>query len=140
MSKNHMAEFAKMLGVELGELFKIADDTYGRHHLYHRFTESAGIEISNDGVKWEMATSVVLKRLLMGDARIIKLPWKPSHGDKYWTPIVNRVEMSALWARWTNSDNDNYRYEHGLICRTKEEAIGLTEKLLAMAKEAREDG
>lgn len=48
---SRMAEVAKMLGVELGEPFKIADDTYGRHQLYHQFTESAGIEISDDGVK-----------------------------------------------------------------------------------------
>ena len=132
---NYMREIAGLLGVELGESFKIADDTYGRHRLYHRFTERAGIEISDDGVKWEMATSVVLKRLLMGDARIIKLPWKPSHGDEYWTPIVNQVATSTLWSKWSNSDNDNYRYEHGLICRTKEEAVAMTKKMLAAVQE-----
>lgn len=137
---NHMAEVAKLLGVELGESFKIVDNNSGKYHNYYRLTEEKGIEVSDDNANWEMAIAGVLKWLLMGDARIIKLPWKPSHGDKYWTPTVNNVEMSAFESRWSNSDNDYYRYEHGFICRTKEEADELTEKLLAMVKEAREDG
>lgn len=137
---NYMNQIAGLLGVELGETFKIVDDKNGKYHDYYRLTEEKGIEVSDDNANWEMAIAGVLKRLLMGDARIIKLPWKPSHGDEYWTPIVNQVAASTLWSKWSNSDNDNYRYEHGLICRTKEEAVELTEKLLAMAKEAREDG
>ena len=135
-----MTEVAKLLGVELGEIFKVTDDTFGEYRPYHRFTKSAGIEISDDGVEWERATALVLKCLLMGDVRIVKLPWKPSHGDEYWTPIVNQVAASTLWSKWSNIDNDRYRYEHGLICRTKEEANELTEKLLAMAKEGKNNG
>ncbi len=135
---NRMAEIAKMFGVELGEPFKITDNTHDDYQRYHRFTENAGIEISDDGVEWKTAGTVILKYLLMGVVGIVKLPWKPSHGDEYWTPIVNQVAASTLWSKWSNSDNDRYRYEHGLICRTKEEAVELTEKLLAMAKEAKE--
>lgn len=38
-----------------------------------------GIEVSEDNVKWEVDTAgaLVLKWLLIGVARIIKLPWKP---------------------------------------------------------------
>lgn len=132
---NYMREIAGLLGVELGESFKIVDDNSGKYHNYYRLTEEKGIEVSDDNADWEMATSVVLKRLLMGDARIIKLPWKPSHGDEYWTPIVNQVATSTLWSKWSNSDNDNYRYEHGLICRTKEEAVAMTKKMLAAVQE-----
>ena len=38
---NHIAEVARMLGVEIGEIFKIADDTHDDCQRYHRFTKNA---------------------------------------------------------------------------------------------------
>ena len=37
---NHMAEVAKLLGVELGESFKITSDTQGDYQNYYRFSEN----------------------------------------------------------------------------------------------------
>ena len=73
---NHMAEVAQMLGVELEEVFKVTDDDSGKYHNYYKFTEKKGIEVSEDNVKWEADTAgtLVLKWLLIGVARIIKLP------------------------------------------------------------------
>lgn len=79
MSKNHMAEVAKIFGVELGEPFKITSGIQDDYQSYYRFTESSGIEISDDGITWKMTSvATLLKYLLMGDIRIIKLPW--NHG------------------------------------------------------------
>ena len=74
MRKNYMAEVAKLLGVELGESFKLTDDTHGDYHRYYQFTDKKGFETSVDGVKWETATVIILRVILMGGARIIKLP------------------------------------------------------------------
>lgn len=85
---NYMREIAGLLGVELGESFKIVDDNSGKYHNYYRFTEEKGIEVSDDNADWEMAIAGVLKWLLMGDARIIKLPWKPQEDEKYYVPFI----------------------------------------------------
>ena len=143
--KNYMAEVAGLFGVELGEVFKVTDDDSGKYHNYYRFTEKKGIEVSEDNVKWEADTAgtLVLKWLLIGVARIIKLPWRPSRGDVYYMPSVTSIGK-YIKLFWTCSKNDEGSYQQGLVLRTKKEAIELAEKMLdvarkkfAMAKEAR---
>ena len=142
-----MAEVAQMLGVELEEVFKVTDDDSGKYHNYYRFTEKKGIEVSEDNVKWEADTAgtLVLKWLLIGVARIIKLPWRPSRGDVYYMPSVTSIGK-YIKLFWTCSKNDEGSYQQGLVLRTKKEAIELAEKMLdvarkkfAMAKEARDN-
>lgn len=141
MSKNHMAEVAALLGVELGEPFKITDDTHDDCQRYHRFTESAGIEISDDGIEWKTAGTVILKFLLMGNVRISKLPWKPINGEKYYIPYVsiNKENMYEKY-HWNGDRTDEAFYEQGIVFKTKEEALAMSEKILAFVKEERENG
>lgn len=145
---NHMAEVAQMLGVELEEVFKVTDDDSGKYHNYYKFTEKKGIEVSEDNVKWEADTAgtLVLKWLLIGVARIIKLPWRPSRGDVYYMPSVTSIGK-YIKLFWTGSRNDEGSYQQGLVLRTKKEAVELAEEMLdvarkkfAMAKEARDNG
>lgn len=141
--KNYMAEVAGLFGVELGEVFKVTDDDSGKYHNYYRFTEKKGIEVSEDNVKWEADTAEVLvfKWLLIGVARIIKLPWKPQEGEKYYVPrIAIRPYDRHYCYYWDNSGVDIKRYDMGIVCKTPEEAIALTKKMLAVAKEDRDNG
>ena len=149
MSKNYMAEVAKLLGVELGESFKITSDTQGDYpgdyQKYYRFTENNCFETSVDGVKWETATVIVLRGILIGGTRIIKLPWRPSRGDVYYMPSVTSIGK-YIKLFWTGSRNDEGSYQQGLVLRTKKEAVELAEEMLdvarkkfAMAKEARDN-
>lgn len=143
MSKNHMAEVAKLLGVELGESFKITSDTQGDYpgdyQNYYRFTENNCFETSVDGVKWETATVIVLRGILMGDTRIVKLPWKPKYDEEYYIPsISNTVGYNKFY--WRGDDSDDKYYNLGLIFKSKEEAIALGQKMLAVAKEDRDNG
>ena len=132
MSKNYMAEVAKIFGVELGEPFKITSGIQDDYQSYYRFTESSGIEISDDGITWKMTSvATLLKYLLMGDIRIVKLPWKPRKGEKYYVPrIAIRPEDRHYYYYWDNDGVDIKRYDMGLVCKTPEEAIALTEKML----------
>lgn len=138
MSKNYMAEVAKILEVELGESFKITSDTEGDYQNYYRLTENNCLEMSDDGVEWKMTTAVVfLKHLLIGDARIIKLPWKPKHDEKYYIPSIgNTFGYDEFY--WRGDDTDDKYYNLGLIFKSKEEAIALGQKMLAVAKEKNE--
>ena len=135
MSKNHMAEVAKMFGVELGESFKITFGTKGDYQNYYRFTENNCLETSDDGVEWKMFTAeVLLKRILMGSIRIIKLPWKPKYDEEYYSPsISNAFGYNKFY--WRGDDSDDKYYNLGLIFKSKEGAIALRQKMLAVAKE-----
>ena len=132
-----MAEVAKLLGVELGESFKITSDTQGDYpsdyQNYYQFTENNCFETSVDGVKWETATVIVLRGILMGDVRIIKLPWRPSRGDVYYMPSVTSIGK-YIKLFWTGSRNDESSYQQGLVLRTKKEAIELAEEMLDVAR------
>lgn len=135
---NHMAEVAQMLGVELEEVFKVTDDDSGKYHNYYKFTEKKGIEVSDDNVKWEADTAgtLVLKWLLIGVARIIKLPWKPQKGAPYYIPcIVTQPEYMYSMLYWSDDNYDKGYYRMGLVCKTPEEAIALTEKMLEAINE-----
>lgn len=136
---NRIAEVAKMLGVELGEVFKITDDTHANYPRYYRFTENVGVEASDDGVKWGMTKAGALECLLMGYVRITKLPWKPAMNDTYYYPTPSDKE---LWEHtiWVDSEYDSIKLSRGLIFKTKEEAITVAEKMLAVAKEGKSNG
>ena len=140
---NHMAEVAQMLGVELEEVFKVTDDDSGKYHNYYKFTEKKGIEVSEDNVKWEADTAevLVLKWLLIGVARIIKLPWKPQRGETYYIPcIVAQSEHMYSMFYWNDDNYDKEYYRMGLVCKTPEEAVARTKKMLTVAKEGKNNG
>ena len=136
---NHMAEVAKMFGVELGESFKITSDTQGDYQNYYRFTENNCIEFSDDGVEWKMTTAAaLLKYILMGDIRIVKLPWKPRKGEKYYIPYISTQQKGMhVTYYWNNDHIDIEHYRMGLVCKTPEEAIAITMRMLDTVKELR---
>lgn len=136
MRKNYMSEVAKIFGVELGEPFKLTNDTNGYYHRYYQFTDKKGLKTSVDGVNWETAAAVTLRDILMGDIRIVKLPWKPQEGEKYYVPrIAIRPYDRHYCYYWDNSGVDIKRYDMGIVCKTPEEAIALTEKMLEAINE-----
>ena len=131
-----MEEVAEMFGVELRETFKIADDIFGEHPKYYRFTEKVCLEASKDGAYWETADAGVLEDILIGDIRIIKLPWKPQKGEKYYIPCIGaQQEYMYSVNHWDNDDIDKKYYHMGIVCKTKEEAVALTEKMLEAINE-----
>lgn len=131
----HIVEVSQMLGVEIGEIFKIADDTFGEYPEYYRFAENVCLEVSDDGVKWkETDDGVVLECLLLDEVRIIKLSWKPAMHDEYYYPSPSNRDLWGCGI-WVNNDNDNNRFSHGLVCETKEEAIEMAKKMLDVVKE-----
>lgn len=131
---NHIAEVAQMLGVKIEESFKLTDDIHGDYHQYYQFTNKKGFETSVDGVKWKTAAEEVLIDILMGNIRIVKLPWKPKVEEKYYVPnIFDRDFYNYNF--WFDDECDEKFYKRGLVFKTKEEAIKMSKKMLAMAKE-----
>lgn len=75
MAKNLIPEIACMLGVKVGEKFKVKGDD----ELTYRFT-SDGLKLTyNNNMEISgSAASAALIALLNGELEIIKLPWKPN--------------------------------------------------------------
>lgn len=114
MAKNYMADVAKMLGVELGQEFKIKDD----HYIYKLIED--GLVQESDGNQW-LTTAIFLK-LLRGNVEIVKVPWQPKVGDVYYRPRDYHTAFSeAVTDFWRDTVNDFALKEAGMIFRTKEE-------------------
>ena len=136
---NYMAEVAKLLGVELGEVFFIKEYP-SDSKIYLKFTEN-WLEQSLDKDSWTKATGRVWERIITGALKINKLPWKPREGEKYYVPrIAIRPYDRHYWYYWDNSGVDIKRYDMGIVCKTPEEAIKLANKMLAVLKEDRDNG
>ena len=139
MRKNCMAEVAKLLGVELEEEFCIDGDEH-----YFRLTDTGlGMKIGSDNRNWFVAPINALNGLLLGENEIIKikLPWRPQEDEKYYVPFIATTPTYMYDEHyWLNKDIDMKRYRMGLVCKTKEEAVALTKKMLAVAKEVEANG
>lgn len=131
MDKNIMSQIAQLLGVELGEEFKVNIATEDE---IFRITE-IGLELkklesgsSDTGETtlqvWKTIPSSFVK-LCTGEAKIVKLPFKPKQGDVYWT-FCDSYNLSC-WKVckdvWGNTFLDHLRFKSGWVFRTKKEAL-----------------
>ena len=115
MAKNYMQDVANILGVELGEEFKLD----GRKTKY-KFTENGLYFYAPDG--WWQCSNVMLPKILKGELEIVKLPWKPKVGDVYYRPRDYHTAFSeAVTDFWRDTVNDFALKEAGMIFKTKEE-------------------
>lgn len=137
MKKNCMAEVAKALGIELEEPFRI-DGKEG----YFRLTDTGlGIKRELEDKYWMMAPFDILNNLLIAFYEIIKLPWRPQEDEKYYVPFIATKPINMYDEHyWLNEDIDMKRYRIGLVCKTKEEAVALTKKMLTVLQEVRDNG
>ncbi len=119
MSKNLIPEIAKMLGVELGEEFKIK----GYDGLAYQFVDY-GLKLSfqNDIGMTAIPTNVALVNLLNGNDEIIKLPWQPKKGDVYFTfgRLGDKWVVRSLW--WGGFPEEYALLDKGWVYRSEKEA------------------
>lgn len=123
MSKNLIPQIAQMLGVEIGEKFKIK----GYEGVAYRF-DADGLKVSVDdscskeGLPFASANAA-LGALISGKLEIIKLPWKPKKGEEYYTFFK---AYSGTWSvfqqRWTNHPIDLALLDKGWVFHSKKGA------------------
>lgn len=122
MSKNLIPQIAQMLGVELGEGFKIK----GEDELMTYRLNSDGLQVTyGDGIELSyISTNSAFVALVNGTDEIVKLPWKPKEGESYWTFILYDcdIRLGIEPRKWTNDMFDFAFLKAGWIYRTCEEA------------------
>lgn len=122
MSKNLMPQIAEMLGIELGEEFKVEGDKAFEQKTFYLTARGLKVKLDQCPEK-EIPAMAVLDSLLFGDTKIIKLPWKPKHKDKYWTFYINNHDkLDTDWNIWTEEVAELARLKAGWVYRTRAEA------------------
>lgn len=127
MAKNLIPEIAHMLGVEIGEDFKVK----GREYIFH-FVDNGLIAYRTDGsvLPYENCLAHFLW-LINSEEEIVKLPWKPKKGETYFTfdRIGNKWSTNSYW--WGDFPDEYALLDKGWVFRTKEEAEDALPKVAA---------
>ena len=111
MAKNYMQDVAKMLGVELGEEFKIDGS-----NLFYKFFENG---LYFRGVEGWLPAEHQFLDLIKGECNIVKLPRTPKTNEAYYRP--SRKFFGVTSEVWTNNPYDYAFKEAGMIYRTEKE-------------------
>lgn len=121
MSKNLIPEIAKMLGLQLGEEFKVE----GYEELTYRFA-SDGLKLTYDnGMEIsDLTAKVAFVALLNGKDEIIKLSWKPKHLERYWTftQMGKNEQWSVTTRPWFGTPEDISMLKVGWVYHSYKEA------------------
>ena len=117
---NLIPKIAELLGVELGEEFKVDIN----NEIYQITKNCMFRKKMNDEGQFDMWEEVprCFIKLLAGDAKIIKLPWKPEFEDSYYTFISIRGKWSVCVGWWEDEPHCYALLGKGWIYRTKAEA------------------
>lgn len=127
MAKNLIPKIAKLLGVEIGEEFKVK----GREYIFH-FVDNGLIAYRTDGsaLPYENCLAHFLW-LINGEEEIVKIPWKPKKGDDYYTFGGSDGIWRISQQHWTCHPFDLAVLAKGWAYRTREEAESALPKVAA---------
>ena len=116
MAKNCMAAVAKLLGVELGEEF-----------IIQNADRKETVVLAADGFHVIQPNDVVgpdhgklLSKVLQGLYDVVKKPWEPKKGDRYFFPAILYGKVTC--GLWDDKTMDYALKALGMLYRTSEEA------------------
>lgn len=112
MRKKLIPKIAEMLGLKLGEKFKIKDDS--------------GIYELNLGGLYRDSVSDqdTFIELVSGNVEVVKLPWKPKHLERYWTftQMGKNEQWSVTTRPWFGTPEDISMLKVGWVYHSYKEA------------------
>lgn len=134
MAKNLIPGIARMLGVKLGEEFKIKD----KHGEFvsdktYKFSENALMYFHQDDNIYRIVSRTTLCSLLNGNYEVVKLPWKPKEEEHYYT-----FTSTYKYTKWKiglncwHTEPQNLAFlKAGWVFRTRQEAEAALPKVAA---------
>lgn len=129
MSKNLIPEIVKMLGLQLGEEFKVE----GYDELTYRFAgDGLKLTYDNNIELSDIACKAAFAALLNGKDEIVKLPWKPKERDIFYSFSTTYGKWVVRSNMWAGAPCDYALLDKGWVYRTRAEA---KTALPAVAKE-----
>lgn len=128
---NYMQKVAEMLGVEIGEHFRIKNGDGRTVPFIYKLTGNGLMFSEAEQQKvWERSTSI--NGLLTGEYTIVTLPWRPKKGENYY--LIADDFKSLISLEWTNAVYDYMCLYTGNCFRTKQEATAARDSGELMAK------
>lgn len=129
MAKNLIPEIAHMLGVELGEEFKIKGED---ELMTYRFS-SDGLQVTyGDGIEIPyISTNSAFVALVTGKDEVVKLSWKPKKGDTYFTFELLGSTWVVRSSWWGGFPNEYALLDKGWVYRSEEKAQAALPKVAA---------
>ena len=124
----HMHEVAELLDIKLDQIFQINDI-----EINLKLKSNGLYGFSPIAKSWAPAPSILLN-LVTGVYSIHKSIRKLVKGEEYFIPNLT-VSSLACVVTWSDSDFDSHNAKNHLVCFTKEEAVNLAKKMLALAEE-----
>lgn len=123
---NLIPQIAEMLGVTLGEEFKVVYKT--GFEIICNFTMAGVFVHKGDSGRYEKE---LLADIICGRAEIVKVPWKPKKGDIYYS--FNLVYGTCVVCQHvlTGSPFDYALLDKGWVYRTRKEAEAALPKVAA---------
>lgn len=128
MSKNLIPQIAEMLGVKLGEEFKVVSKE-GNEQICN-FTMAGLFE--HDNKESGSYNKELLAEIVCNNAEIVKLPWKPKMYEEYWTFGKLGKQWIVGTLIWKELPYEILLLGKGWVYCTREEA---KDALPAVAKE-----
>ena len=102
---NLIPKICEMLGVEIGEEFNAKHANIGKI-LTNSKEEPAIFKFGNDGLYAKCSDGsgdfflIGMGNFLKGDYEIVKLPFEPKKGAKYWYVWWNDSEINTTYTHW----------------------------------------
>ena len=129
MSKNFITEITKMLGVELGEEFKVVYKT--GFEIICNFTKE-GVFVHEEGCSGRY-NKELLADIVCGKVEIVKLPWKPKQDETFYTFGIHATENKwvVVSVKWWDNVKNLALYKIGWIYRSQAEAEAALPKVAA---------
>lgn len=135
MNKNLMPQIAEMFGVKLDEEFKIKGYDDSNTRTYKFTAQGLRVKLVEHTEATEFNALAAFNSLLVGDAEIVKLPWKPKNGEQYYSFGGRFFGDPTVWividVIWQGLAYDVAMFDKGWIYRTKEEAETALPKVAA---------
>lgn len=126
MGKNLMPKVAKLLGVEIGEVFqtrKPGNKLCNRGKYCIQDSGLVEIDLRRPGSFWD-TDGELLNSILQGKCEIVKLPFSPKHGDIYYSMCFKSgTKPSIECYKWEGCIEDFAFQQLEIIYRTKAEAM-----------------
>lgn len=134
MSKNLIPEIAKMLGVELGEEFKV-ESRGGSKYICNFTIEGLFVHDSflQDGSSGNFDKEL-LAHIVCGDVKVIKLPWKPKEGQTVYSFYARGISsvLEVISFVWVGSVVSHQALvKAGWVYKTRAEAEAALPKVAA---------
>lgn len=124
---NLIPEIAKMLGLELGEEFKVVSKE-GNEQICN-FTMAGLFE--HDNKESGSYNKELLAEIVCNNAEIVKLPWKPGFEDEFYTFTLVYGKWKVCVGWWENEPHYYALLDKGWIYRTRAEAEAALPKVAA---------